>query len=477
MPDPGSSIKEMVEQLKQEHSTNECLRLSFEQCQVALWTNSVHLKEILTDYFRGFVTTEKSESGEISVVAIEGLEPVFDTEFTIKQPDPGKTKIKEEYIDFPDGRVVRKRLTGMVFYFGSGDNLAIGPCLENPNQVINFINNRYIEWLLRKDFLLAHAAGVIWKNKGIAMAGFSGMGKSTLALHFMSKGSDFVSNDRLLFKQEGSEYIMKGIPKLPRINPGTALNNPDLKKIVAPEDKTRFEKMDLQELWEHEEKYDVFIDQCFGDNKFKLSHSLDLIVLLNWKHNSEPTQLNEISLESRRDLLPAFMKSPGLFYEPEENALIEDCSEETYIDHLQGFPVVEISGRVDFERAIDLISDYLDPDKNSLERRTVMAKKNISLKGEMDTKRAISYLEDIIKGLKEGTICIQQGTDLVTLKPSSTVDMELEASLKEDKEKISLKLAWKQPTEIEEPDKDFKISFEEPVSTIAEGEEEPVPAE
>ena len=66
----------------------------------------------------------------------------------MKTPDPGKTKIKEEYVDLDDGRIVRKRLTGMLFVFGGGQNVAVGPCGANLNQVINFINNRYIEWLL-----------------------------------------------------------------------------------------------------------------------------------------------------------------------------------------------------------------------------------------------------------------------------------------------------------------------------------------
>lgn len=43
-----------------------------------------------------------------------------------EEPDPGKSKVKEEYADFPDGRLVRKRLTGMVFVFGEGDHLAMG---------------------------------------------------------------------------------------------------------------------------------------------------------------------------------------------------------------------------------------------------------------------------------------------------------------------------------------------------------------
>ena len=85
--------------------------------------------------------------------------------------------------------------------FGGGRNLAIGPCLENSNQVINFVNNRFIEWSVRRGSLLCHAAAVSQGERGISFAGFSGMGKSTLALKTMGQGLSFVSNDRLLISR------------------------------------------------------------------------------------------------------------------------------------------------------------------------------------------------------------------------------------------------------------------------------------
>ena len=53
---------------------------------------------------------------------------------------------------------MRKRLTGMVFLMADGLNLAVGPCLANVNQVVNFVNSRYIEHLLRSGGLLCHAS-------------------------------------------------------------------------------------------------------------------------------------------------------------------------------------------------------------------------------------------------------------------------------------------------------------------------------
>jgi len=94
-----------------------------------------------------------------------------------------------------------------------------------------------------------------------------------------------------------------------------------------------------------------------------------------------------------------------------------------------------------------------------------MSKQSISIKGEMELTNVIISLGDVVKGLEEGTICIQQGTDLVTLKPTANIEMELDATVKGNKEKISIELSWKQPElEKETLEQNFKITFTEPTS-------------
>jgi HprK-related kinase B len=278
----------------------------------------------------------------------------------IKQPDPGKTKIKEEFFNLPDGRIVRKRLTGMAFIFGEGENLAIGPCEENSNQVINFINNRFIELQLNQGSFLGHAAAVLHKGRGLALAGFSGMGKSTLALHLVSKGATFVSNDRLLVTNSSETLKMTGVAKLPRINPGTALNNPSLDKVIPPEEKKQFAALPPAELWGLEHKYDVFIDECFGSKKFVLSGPMDGLVILNWQRNDTPVQIKKANLSEQKDLLPAFMKATGLFYLSKSIAKKRDPTLEEYIDLLTGCEVYEVSGGVDFDGVSEACLEFLE---------------------------------------------------------------------------------------------------------------------
>jgi HprK-related kinase B len=102
------------------------------------------LKDSLSAYFHSFVTTETPSDPHLRITVHEGPAPTITEALTIKPPGPGKIKIKEEYLDLADGRIVRKRLTGMVLYFNKQDHLAIGPCQDHRNQVVNFINNRFI---------------------------------------------------------------------------------------------------------------------------------------------------------------------------------------------------------------------------------------------------------------------------------------------------------------------------------------------
>jgi len=327
------------------------LMLKFGDCIVQHNTSESSLHDELVYYFKPFLTDDTDEP-EIIVNSFESPEPDLGLKYRVKKPDPGKTKIKEEFFDSEDGlRVVRKRLTGMIFIFGGDINIAVGSCTENTNQVINFINNRLIERNLNRGAVLLHAAGVILDGKGVAIAGFSGMGKSTLALHLLSEGLDFVSNDRITLHRSKGKPIIIGVAKLPRINPGTALNNPDLVTVLPKSRAKALKNMATSELWALEEKYDVFIDKCFQDSSFVLSAPIKVLFVLNWKLSKEPMKIREVDLEKDTSLFPAFMKSTGLFYHSSDESRLSDPSQDDYCKSLKGCKVYELSGGADFKSA------------------------------------------------------------------------------------------------------------------------------
>lgn len=343
--------KFLVEGFRAAYPPTDELVVAFGECRIAVETNSPALREALAAYYQGFLA--EGRTVDIRITVHEAPAQALALPFVVNPPDPGKTRLKEEYVDLPGGRVVRKRLTGMSFIFGDGDHLAVGPCLENNNQIVNFVNNRYIEWRLRRGCFLGHAAGVALNGRGVALAGFSGMGKSTLALHLMSRGTLFVSNDRMIVEKGERGLTMHGVAKQPRINPGTALANPDLADILVPEERDRFSHLSEVELWNLEYKYDAPIETCFGPGRFVLTSPMNALVILNWKRGNEALAVRSVVPEERKELLSAFRKRKGLFYLPSKGAKVQDPSLDTYAELLSDCTVVEMAGGTDFQGAVN----------------------------------------------------------------------------------------------------------------------------
>lgn len=351
----------IVEKYRKKIPATQSLFIDFGGCIIETKVSSPKLLSVLNNYFKEFLVD--AAKGNILITVHECPAVDLGLEYTVKQPEPGKTKIKEEFADLSDGRVVYKRLTGMIFAFGEGENIAIGPCTQNSNQVINFINNRFIEFKLNQGNLLGHAAGVIDSGRAVAIAGFSGMGKSTLALHLMSRGTTFISNDRVMIEEDGDGITVYGVAKQPRINPGTALNNPALSGIIAPEDREKFLALPKEELWELEHKYDALIDECYGKNKFILRAPMNGLVILNWNRNQKETTIQIVDPAQRKDLLPAFMKETGLFYLPDSTDKGTDPDVDAYAKILAKTVLIEISGGVDFDKAADMCLKFMQTGK------------------------------------------------------------------------------------------------------------------
>lgn len=348
------TVSAIEKEFREKHKMqfNCCLRFSIHNFTVR--SNSEKVINIITDYYKNFIVSPPEKSTIIDL-AQNGIQ-FFDVEFKSKPLDFRKTEIKEEYFDMPDGRCVRKILTGMVFIFGEKTNLALGDCIKNSNQIINFINNRYIQKMLDEDCLLLHSSAVSFSDQGLAISGFSGSGKSTLALHLVSKGFDFISNDRVLCKVRNDKPVIYGVAKYPRINPGTIINNADLRRAFETDDFCLYEKMSKNILWQYEKKHDVVIENVFGNNRFKTDCRLKSLVILNWSCNSsEKTSITKIDIKKRKDLYPAFMKSPGLFYLERE----KPSTDSSYLEILTRCNNFETTGKADFDIAADFFLNYI----------------------------------------------------------------------------------------------------------------------
>lgn len=346
----------MLEGILQAQTPND-LFLDFDGYTIRFSSNSAPLNEELKSYYQHFIS-DPADSVDCVVKGVQCDTPEIDGDWQVKQPDPGKTKIKEHILYLDNGKIVRKVLTGVHLLFLGKDRVCAGPLTDNPNQVVNFINNMFLDHLLAPAGQLFHAAGVTRGQFGIGMAGQSGKGKSTLALRLLQRGLDLVSNDRLVVFPDAEGLHMHGIPKYPRINPGTVINQPELRGIVTPENMKRYEEMPDDELWELEEKYDAFVEPAFGV-KFQLGSSMRIFVALDWDRRSDSaTTLVRREPVSCPELVETIVKLPGVML-PEAAARIPELSVDAYTELLDQCDFYALEGGVDFDEAADQIMALL----------------------------------------------------------------------------------------------------------------------
>ena len=97
------------------------MELTFDDITVSVSSNAPELIAKLADYYRDFLGG--GGAVRLAVTAIEAEPAALPLDFTVKERDPGKIKFKEAYADLPDGRVVRKLLTGFkTLWCNSGVN-------------------------------------------------------------------------------------------------------------------------------------------------------------------------------------------------------------------------------------------------------------------------------------------------------------------------------------------------------------------
>lgn len=347
-----ASVRALAAALREAYPPVAALDLRVGRCSIRVRSSSAELIVDLRRYFNRFLG--RGRPPDVVVDAIDAPPPELDLPFRDWEREPGKRPRKEAIVDLPDGRIVRKVRTGMHFLVDGDVRLAVGPCRAWMNQLTNFVNFQYVAWLLERGWLLCHAAGVVHEKRGLAIAGVSAGGKSTLALHLLRHGLSFTSNDRLLLSFRSGAVWMSGIPKLPRVNPGTALRNPALRSLIPRERLAELERLRPEALWNLEEKYDVDVLERFGEDRWVLEAPLAGLIVLRWRAGSPaPAQMRRTTLDRQPELLATVVKPPGPFWTGGRSDRALAAPEESYLRCLRGVPVIEASGGVDFDAAVD----------------------------------------------------------------------------------------------------------------------------
>jgi HprK-related kinase B len=337
------------------------LLFDFGGYHLRFYSNSTALITALRSYYRYFLATVDSAEDAV-VVGLQMPVPEIDGDWQTIVPAAGKPHPKEALLTLATGTLVRK-LNSDLHTFISADigterRVCFGDLQANLNQLINIINNVHLDALLSSSGQLLHAAGVCKGQFGLALAGKSGQGKSTLALRLLQRGMNLVSNDRLVVQRQAEQQVMHGIAKYPRINPGTIVHQPELRGMLAPADMARYEAMSFADLWLLEDKYDALIEPAFGV-EFVLHSSLQMFIALDWDHTStESCRLEPCLPQDCPQLVETVMKAPDIGL-PRAHARIPAAVLATYTDVLSQCPCFVLSGGVDFDRAADLVLDYV----------------------------------------------------------------------------------------------------------------------
>jgi HprK-related kinase B len=330
----------------------DALHLGLEGCSLRLRSNSEAVLKGLKDYFSHVVI--EPCAADIDIVTIERDVPELDLRFVDWKREPGKTGRKDSYLDLDGARLVRKLRTGMVFLQSGAQRIAAGPCLRYDNQVINFINSQYMNWLQNRGWMICHASGLVRDGRCLGIAGFSGGGKSTLMLRMMDDPRvSYLTNDRLFIRAGDGAAEAVGIPKLPRINPGTIVHNPALHGLLTAQQRDAYLTMPPDELWTLEDKYDVHLDKVYGPGRISRRATLSAFLVLNWDREScTALKVERIDPRERPELLSAIMKSPGPFYQFPDGSFLSDSApldEAAYLQNLATTDIFEASGGVDFD--------------------------------------------------------------------------------------------------------------------------------
>lgn len=339
----------------------ETIRLHFADLSVIVHSNEAMLLAGIADYYRSYLKVEAHTTVSLNVYVIEQNAVGDELDWLEVPRETGKQGRKEGFLDVGDGRWIKKFKTGMAFLQRLDHSVAVGPCASNLAQIINFINNQFLNHYLRQGFTLGHASAFCVNGNATAIAAGSGGGKSTLMLRCLENAArDFLTNDRILFKktEQGTQTI--GLAKLPRVNPGTLLHAERLRHILPEVRQHALLQMPQSELWSLEEKYDVQIEEEYGANRVRLAGSLSRLIMLDWSLDStDNTQLEQVDLLVEPEVIEGLRKRPGPFFQDKSGAFADLNAIDSiahYACELANVDVYRITGKVDFDRAYELIA-------------------------------------------------------------------------------------------------------------------------
>jgi HprK-related kinase B len=331
------------DQVRYRYPATDVLTLSFPGVALSVYTNDPRVASGLARYFAPF-RSEVPLRDTLPLFALQGA-PSFDPDRLndVIGRDPGRP-IKEAFYDVVGGRIVVNRRTGVVVYIAEPAHAVIGDLVRHLHEAANAVSMVFAKAMLRRGYVMLHASAALGDEGGVAFAAQSGAGKSTMALALVEEGYRFVTNDRLLVRLHNGQVEMVGVPKIPRVNPGTLLRLPRLTSLLPQEDRRRYEHMSPDALWTAEEKRDVEVDQIFGPGTFRLTGRLRIAYILAWRLGEGGWGVRPLDPAARRTVLRRMIKRVGI----QDLQPPLPAAQEESLDAIAGaIPISEVTGPPD----------------------------------------------------------------------------------------------------------------------------------
>lgn len=318
---------------------------------VALYSNAPRVVERLREYFAPYATPRIAP--DAPVVHLVHGEPVYDAARLRDIPRRLREQgVKEAYYDADGFRVVVKRRTGVTVYVVEPDHYVVGDLARNFNQAVNLVMTVYAKEMLRRGYVMLHASAIVGALDGVAFASASGFGKSTIALALVERHQHLVTNDRLFVRASNGAVEMVGVPKKPRVNPGTLLRIQSLSPLVTEEERARYASMTPEQLWSIESKHDVDVDALYGPGTTRLSGLLRAIFLLRWSPLDRGWNVRTLPPGDRVAAIEPLLKTAGVYdLRPSPAAQ----QQQLLRDVAAAVAVYDVRGRADVDRLADLV--------------------------------------------------------------------------------------------------------------------------
>jgi HprK-related kinase B len=332
-----------IDEIRRRYPSPDLLTFSFLGVALSVHTNDPRVTSGLARYFAPFRTSAPARDA-LAISALQGT-PIYDPLLPgdVARGGPGRM-VKEAFYDVPGGRIVVKRRTGLVVYIAEPVHYVVGDLVANLSQAANVISMVFTKAMLRRGYVMLHASAALGGEGGVAFAAQSGAGKSTMALALVEAGYRFVTNDRLLVRLDNGQVEMVGVPKIPRVNPGTLLRLSRLTALLPPEARRRYEHMSPDALWATEEKRDVEVDRIFGPGTFQLTGRLRVIYLLAWRRGEAQWEVHPLDPQVRRAALRGMIKRVGV----QDLQPPSPAAQEAALDAMaDAIPVYEVTGQPD----------------------------------------------------------------------------------------------------------------------------------